>query len=148
MMTTHRPIRSSGDLRGRTVLVLGLARSGLAAARFLADAGAIVTTYDRRGPDELAAAVAELGGRDIRLALGSSPGDATRLIAASDLLVTSPSISPRFPTTDPWLRAALQEAEARGAELIPKHFFPTDDERLEHDRFGLNRLGIPKSAGF
>jgi len=118
MMTTHRPIRSSGDLRGRTVLVLGLARSGLAAARFLADAGAIVTAYDRRGPDELAAAVAELGGRDIRLALGSSPGDATRLIAASDVLVTSPSISPRFPTTEAWLREALTAAEARGVELV------------------------------
>ncbi len=118
MMTARRSIRSTGDLRGRNALVLGLARSGLAAARFLADAGATVTAYDRRGPDELAAAVAELGNRDVRLALGSSPGDARRLIAASDLLVTSPSISPRFPTTDAWLREALTAAEARGVELV------------------------------
>jgi len=34
-----------GALAGRPVTVLGLARSGVAAARFLADAGAIVTIY-------------------------------------------------------------------------------------------------------
>jgi UDP-N-acetylmuramoylalanine--D-glutamate ligase len=41
-----------------------------------------------------------------------------RLVADADLVLTSPSISPHFPTTDPWLRDALRAAEARGAELI------------------------------
>jgi UDP-N-acetylmuramoylalanine--D-glutamate ligase len=40
------------------------------------------------------------------------------LVAAADLLVTSPSISPTMPTTDAWLRAALGEALARGVELV------------------------------
>ncbi len=42
-----------GALRERPVTVLGLARSGLALARFLADAGAAVTVYDGRPADEL-----------------------------------------------------------------------------------------------
>lgn len=119
MMTTPtHPVDSVEDLRGRRALVLGLARSGVAASRFLADAGATVTAYDRRSVTDLAEGVAALGGRAVRLALGVSEADARALIAAADLLVTSPSVSPRFPTTDPWLRAALGAAEARGAEVV------------------------------
>ena len=44
----------AGELRDRPVTVLGLARSGIALARFLADAGARVTVYDGRPADELA----------------------------------------------------------------------------------------------
>ena len=118
MMTARRPVRSRADLVGRRVMVLGLARSGVAAARYLADAGAAVTAYDRRSPDELAAAVASLAGRQVELALGITPGEAAGLVAAADLLVTSPSISPRFPTTDAWLREALAAAESGGIELV------------------------------
>jgi UDP-N-acetylmuramoylalanine--D-glutamate ligase len=118
MMTARRPVRSRADLAGRRALVLGLARSGVAAARYLADAGATVTAYDRRPPDELAAAVASLAGRPIELALGITPGGAAGLVATADLLVTSPSISPRFPTTEQWLREALAAAESAGTELV------------------------------
>lgn len=118
MMTGVREIRSRADLQGRRALVLGLARSGEAAARYLADAGAVVTAYDRRRPTDLSGAVASLGGRPIRLALGVAEAEAQALVADAELLVTSPSISPRFPTTDPWLRGALAEAEARGVELV------------------------------
>ena len=117
-MTAERPIQTRADLHGRGTLVLGLARSGVAAARFLADAGAVVTVYDRRGGDALADAVAALGERPIELALGVPTGVARKLIDAADLLVTSPSISPRFPTTESWLREALTGAEARGVELV------------------------------
>jgi UDP-N-acetylmuramoylalanine--D-glutamate ligase len=112
------PIASANDLRGRRVVVLGLARSGVAAARFLADAGSTVAAYDRRPADELTDAVAELGGRPVRLALGVDEADARALLAEADLLVTSPSVSARFPTTDPWLREALSAAEARGTEIV------------------------------
>ena len=118
MTASTAPIRSADDLRGRRALVLGLARSGVAACRFLADAGAEVTAYDRRSAGDLAAAVEELEGRPIHLALGVERDRARMLIAGADLLVTSPSISPRFPTTDAWLRDALLDAEARGAEII------------------------------
>src|SRR6187200_3162905 len=111
-------IRSVEDLRGRHALVLGLARSGIAASRFVADAGALVTAYDRRPTVEMSDGIAALEGRPIRLALGVDEENPTRLIAGADLLVTSPSGSPRFPTTDPWLREALTDAETRGAEIV------------------------------
>ena len=119
MMTAPiAPVRSVQDLRGRRSVVLGLARSGVAAARFLADAGAVVAVYDRRPATELSEAVAALGGRPVRLSLDVDPPEATALLEHADLLVTSPSVSARYPTTDPWLREALRAAEARGAEVI------------------------------
>jgi len=118
MSAPPAPIRSVADVRGRRAVVLGLARSGVAAGRFLADAGAVVAAYDRRPAAELADAVAALGARPVRLALGVSEAEATALLEHADLLVTSPSVSARFPTTDPWLREALLAAEARGAEVI------------------------------
>jgi len=41
------------SFRGRPVAVLGLARSGIALCRFLADRGAVVTGYDARTAGEL-----------------------------------------------------------------------------------------------
>jgi len=118
MTTMTAPIATLEDLRGRRALVLGLARSGTAVARMLADAGADVAAYDRRPPAELAEAVQALGGRSVRLALGISADEARALIGAADLLVTSPSISATMPTTDAWLRAAINEAVGRGVELV------------------------------
>ena len=75
MMTASAArIRSVEDLRGRHALVLGLARSGIAASRFLADAGAVVAAYDRRPASELTDAISALGARPVRLALGSGSG--------------------------------------------------------------------------
>jgi len=119
MMTApSKPIRTAEDLRGRRVVVLGLARSGVAASRFLADAGAVVAAYDRRPASELTDAISALGARPVRLALGIDEVDATALLEHADLLVTSPSVSARFPTTDPWLREALGAAERRGAQVL------------------------------
>lgn len=118
MMSTHAAIRTRDDLAGRDALVLGLARSGTALARFLVDAGADVTVYDRRAPDDLADAIVALDGRTLRLALGVSDAEATALVDEAALIFTSPSVSPRFPTTEPWLREALGRAIARGAELV------------------------------
>ena len=106
-----RPARSrsapSTDLRGRRAVVLGLARSGVAAARFLADAGAVVAAYDRRPAAELADAVAALGARPVRLALGVDEADARALLARRRPACHQPVGLARFPTTDPWLREAL-----------------------------------------
>lgn len=117
-MTAAPPLATPADLAARRVLVLGLARSGVAAARFLTDAGAQVTVYDRRSADVLAGALAALGDRPVRLALGVPPDEAATLLADAELVVTSPSISRHFPTTDAWLRSALAEAEARGTPVL------------------------------
>ena len=77
MTVTPSPIRRAEDLRGRHAVVLGLARSGVAASRFLADAGAVVAAYDRRP--------ARRAGRCDRRARGSSgPAGAGRRRRCSD----------------------------------------------------------------
>jgi UDP-N-acetylmuramoylalanine--D-glutamate ligase len=104
----------AGALRDRPVSVLGFARSGIALARFLADAGARVTMYDGRPAGELGPAIEALGDRQARLLLGPEvePAEAW---AGADLVTSSPSINPDFPTTEPRLRAALGELVARRA---------------------------------
>ena len=129
-MTTARPIDPdaltlegvrAGILRDRPVTVLGFARSGIALARFLADAGARVTVYDGRPASELGPAIAALERREVRLALGPDVEPATSW-ATADLVTTSPSINPDYPTTEPRLRAALRalvEARADGDPSAP-----------------------------
>ena len=118
---TRRPINPDGlsmdgirdgALRGRAVTVLGFARSGIALARFLVDTGADVTVYDGRPAQELTEAIDALEGRPVRLLLGPDvdPIEAWR---DAELVTSSPSINPDFPTTEPRLRAALGELVAR-----------------------------------
>ena len=111
----------AGALRDRPVTVLGLARSGLALARFLADNGARVTVYDGRPTADLTEAIAALGDRTVTLALGPDVEPATTW-AAADLVATSPSISADFPTTEPRTRVALRDlvdARAGGDPSVP-----------------------------
>ena len=115
-MTAVRPIDprelgpgalARGIFRDRPVTVLGFARSGIALARFLADAGADVTVYDARPANELGRAIESMEGRTIRFLLGPDvhPVDA---LAGAALVTSSPSINPDFPTTEPRLRTALR----------------------------------------
>ncbi len=104
------------DLRsfeGRPAAVLGFARSGVALTRFLLDRGARVTVYDARPADQLAESIAALGGRQPRLLLGPEVEPAVALEGQA-LICTSPSVSSRYPTTEPRLRTALAEVEAAG----------------------------------
>jgi len=100
-----------GMLADVPVTVLGLARSGIALARFLTDAGARVTVYDGRSEGDLADAITALDGRPVRLALGPEVDPETTWADAA-LVTTSPSINPDFPTTEPRLRAALRRLVA------------------------------------
>lgn len=101
------------SFRGRPVGVLGLARSGIALARFLADHGAVVTVYDARSAEELADALDALGDRGVTALLGPKV-DPVEALRGQAMLATSPSISSRYPTTEPRLRAALAAVEAAG----------------------------------
>jgi UDP-N-acetylmuramoylalanine--D-glutamate ligase len=110
-----------GALRDRPVTVLGLARTGVAVARFFADLGAAVTVYDGRSEAALADAVGQLEGRQIRLLAGPDVDPAIAWHGAS-LVVSSPSINPDYPTTEPRLRVSLQAlvaARRRGDRHAP-----------------------------
>ena len=78
-------------LAGKKVLVVGLARSGAAAARLCAREEARVTVTDRRDAGELADALAPLEGLEIALALG---GHDERDFTSADLIVLSPGVPP------------------------------------------------------
>ena len=110
----------AGALRGRPVTVLGLARSGLALTRFLADAGARVTVYD--GRTGARAGRCDRGTRRPRRDARPRTRASTRPRPgrAPSWSPRRPSITPYFPTTEPSLRAALQDLvdEARGGRPV------------------------------
>jgi UDP-N-acetylmuramoylalanine--D-glutamate ligase len=109
----------AGALRDRPIAVLGFARSGIALARFFADAGAQVTIYDGRPVGELGAAIEGLEGRPVELLVGPDVEPSSAWAHAS-LVATSPSITPHDPTTEPRLRAALRAlvADPLGPRLV------------------------------
>lgn len=80
------------ELKGKKVLVVGLGRSGLAAARVCADRGALVTVTDRRGAEALAATRAALP-TGVTEELG---GHRAETFLATDLIVLSPGV-PELP---------------------------------------------------
>ncbi len=104
---------SLDSFRGQPVAVLGLARSGVALTRFLCDRGARVTVYDARRSVDLQQQIDQLEGRPVRLLLGPDVDPSTAL-ADPALIATSPSISSRYPTTEPRMREALAALEADG----------------------------------
>lgn len=80
------------NFKGKRVTVVGLARSGVAAARALDALGARVTATDKKPLADLAAQVKALGGR-IAVEAGGHPD---RLFAEADLIVLSPGV-PKLP---------------------------------------------------
>ena len=95
------------DLRGRKVLVVGLARSGEAAARFLKTHGARVTVNDSKPATELTDIAARMKTLGVDLALGGHPED---LFLNADLIVVSPGV--------PMIIAPLAKARETGIEII------------------------------
>jgi UDP-N-acetylmuramoylalanine--D-glutamate ligase len=94
------------ELQGRRAVVVGLAKSGVSAARLLAAKGARVTVTDRRPAAALEAARAALGDR-VAYALGGH--DAAQLTAA-DLVVVSPGVPLALPE--------LAAARDRGVPVV------------------------------
>lgn len=76
------------DFRDKNVTVVGLARSGVGAARLLAALGARVTASDRRHAHELSAAVAAVP-KQVRLVLGGHPEE---IFSGADMIVISPGV--------------------------------------------------------
>ncbi|HAS52915.1 MAG: UDP-N-acetylmuramoylalanine--D-glutamate ligase [Nitrospirae bacterium GWC2_57_13] len=94
------------DFRGKKVTVVGLARSGVAAARALAALGAEVTVTDRKPLDQLGPQLKALGSGFVKVAAGGHPD---RIFRNADLVVLSPGV-PKI--------APLAEAQRRGVKVI------------------------------
>ena len=83
------------DLDGKTVVVVGLAQTGIAVAKFCAKRGARVIVTDGKPADKLAEPIAQLAGVPVRFELGGH--DLTTYLAA-ELVVMSPGV-PSLPET-------------------------------------------------
>jgi len=77
------------QLNGKNILVVGLAKTGVACARFLASQGALVTVTDMRDESALAGQLAQLAGLEIKRELTYHD---ERTFQASDLIVVSPGV--------------------------------------------------------
>ena len=94
-------------LEGKPVVVVGLARSGIAAARFLAGRGNTVVATDRKPQAELPEEVLKLAEIGVRLELG---GHRPETFANAGLVVVSPGV--------PWQAPELVAARAAGVPVI------------------------------
>ena len=87
------------ELKGKRVLVVGLARTGVATALFCAARGAVVTATESRTRRRSARASAELRAAGVILELG---GHQEKTFLKQDLIVPSPGV----PADSPLLIAA------------------------------------------
>src|SRR5215468_7336773 len=94
------------DLNGKRVLVVGLARTGLATALFCAARGAIVTASDTKTAGELRENAERLREAGVRLEVGSG---AAGVFDGQELVIASPGV----PTDVP----LLEKARALGLPL-------------------------------
>src|SRR5579863_7222767 len=82
------------ELKDKRVLVVGLARTGVATALFCAARGARVTATESRTEEQIGEAVAKLRAAGVTLELG---GHVDRTFAEQDLIVPSPGVPADFP---------------------------------------------------
>lgn len=111
------------------VIILGGARQGLAAARWLVDHGAVVTINDRRTEAEMSAARQALSGTPVRWVLGSHP---LEILDQADLVCLSGGV----PLDNP----VVVEAMRRGMRL-------TNDTQIFLEVVPCPTIGITGSAG-
>lgn len=95
------------EIKNKHIVVVGLARSGLAVARFLTGRGSRVTVTDQAEEKALGPAVAEARNLGVDLDLGGH-SDAT--FASADMVVVSPGV--------PHTLAPLVAARKRGVPVI------------------------------
>ncbi len=95
------------DLSGRKVLVVGMARTGLATAKFLKSKGSIVSTTEMRTKEEMTEAIQALEGMDIQMEWN---GHRTETFLNPDLIVVSPGVDLHL--------EPLQKALKKGIRVI------------------------------
>src|SRR5947209_6253645 len=98
------------ELRNKRVLVIGLARTGVATSLFCAARGARVTATDTRSEEELGDSIAPLRATGLRLELG---GHREGTLVNQDLIVPSPGV----PADAPLLRTARSQGLSIWSEI-------------------------------
>jgi len=100
------------DLRGKRVLVmgLGLQGSGMAAARYSAQQGAVVRVTDLKAPEILAPSVQALAGLPIEFILGTHRNED---FAWAEMVIRNPGI----PLTSPYLQIASEHGASIEMEI-------------------------------
>lgn len=84
-------------LKNKKVVVIGLGRSGIAAARFAALRGASVTVSEKRNYSELKDAVSRLDNLQIEYSFGHND---PKLTIEADMIIVSPGVPPDVPGFD------------------------------------------------
>jgi UDP-N-acetylmuramoylalanine--D-glutamate ligase len=95
------------DLNGRKVLVVGLARTGLATAKFLKAKGSMVSTTEIKFSEEMRGAFEEMKGMGFSMEWG---GHRTETFLKQDLIVVSPGVDLAI--------EPIQEALKKGIQVI------------------------------
>jgi len=114
---------NSFELCGKRVLVVGLARTGVATALFCSKRGAIVTVTDTRSANEIGEAVAQLHAAGIALELG---GHSEKSLDGQHLVVPSPGV----PADSALLRAAGTKGITIWSEIELAYCFINPDSCL------------------
>lgn len=97
------------EVSGKNILVVGLARSGLAAARRLAERGAAVTVTDQSPPEKFSKEIPEL----LRLKIGMELGlHREETFLRQDAIVVSPGVPADLPV--------LNLARKKGLAVVPE----------------------------
>jgi UDP-N-acetylmuramoylalanine--D-glutamate ligase len=117
------------DWNGKRVVILGGARQGQAAARWLARHGAVVIVNDIRSAEEMAPARSSLNDASVKWVLGSHP---VEILNQTDVLCISGGV----PLDNPLVVAAV----SRGIQL-------TNDTQLFMEVAPCKVVGITGSAG-
>src|SRR5262245_41049930 len=119
----------SDPLAGQNVVILGLARQGIALAKWLCEIGATVTVSDSRSREQLAGVLDEMKDLPITFVLGEHP---SYLLNGCDRLCLSGGVPLDLPI--------VQEAVAQGIRL-------SNDAQIFVDRCPAHIIGITGSAG-
>src|SRR6267154_413684 len=98
------------ELKNKRMLVVGVARTGIATAQFCAARGAIVTATDSRSEAEIGDAAGKLREAGVKLVLG---GHDKNIVVEQDLIVPSPGV----PADSPLLQAAYANGIAVWSEI-------------------------------
>ena len=86
-------MKEVSELKGKRILVVGLAKTGVALSHFLVKHGADVTVSDHKSKAELVNFLDDMSDIEVKYELG---GHTPKTFLQQDLIILSPGISPQL----------------------------------------------------